>query len=129
VAKTFVLDTTVMIDQERANTAAKEYVSKLLVFGSVALHPVTRAELLSGARDAGHLRAIRAMLSPFPLLAVKNSDFLAALDLLESNVLAARVGWPDCLIAATCRRMRATLVTLNDRDFRVCAGLKVTRPY
>lgn len=69
------------------------------------------------------------MVSPFPLTTVKHMDFLVALDILDSTVLANRVGWPDCLIAATCRRLGATLATLNDRDFRLCRGLKVLRPY
>lgn len=93
------------------------------------IHPVTRAEILYGARDRTHLRIVRIMLSAFDVLNFKNTDFTAATDLLERHVLAHRIGWPDCLIAATCLRLRMPLVTLNDKDFRVFAGLKVIRPY
>jgi hypothetical protein len=39
------------------------------------------------------------------------------------------VGWPDCLIAATCIRLGLPLVTLNDKHFRAIRGLRVVRPY
>ena len=129
MAKPVVLDTSVMIEHERCVSSATEYVSDLLVRGGAALHPVSRAELLCGARNRAHLVSIKRMMSPFAVLAIKNVDFADAIELLESNVLSSRVGWPDCLIASTCRRLGATLVTLNERDFRICPGLKVVRPY
>jgi len=129
VGKPIVLDTSVLIEHERSVPAASQCISELLVRGGLAIHPVTRAELVAGARSKAQLVAIRTMISSFSVLAVKNADFIDGLALFESNVLASGVGWPDCLIAATCRRLGATLITLNDRDFRICPGLKVVRPF
>jgi predicted nucleic acid-binding protein len=124
-----VLDTSILIDHERDVSAATEYVSNLVEHRAAAVHPVTRAELLFGARSRSHLAAVQAMLSAFRVLTIKNIDFVAATALLEKHVLSHRIGWPDCLIAATCLRLGLPVVTVNDRDFRVVKGLKVVRPY
>ena len=129
MADVLVLDTSVLIEHERGAVAAATYVTNLIRKNTAAVHPVTGAELLFGARDRSHLRAVQTMLGSLRVLVVRNSDFVVAGDLLERYVLTHRVGWPDCLIAATCQRLGVPLVTMNDKDFRIFRGLKVIRPY
>lgn len=124
-----VLDTSVLIDHERGSAAAAEYVAPLLRRNVAAIHPVTQAELLFGAQDRSHLARVRTMIGAFRLIAVRNADFTVAIELLEKHTLKQRVGWPDCLIAATCLRLAAPLVTLNTSDFKAFRGLNVIRPY
>lgn len=129
MAELVVLDTSVLIDHERGNPLASGYISELVRRNAAALHPVTRGELVFGARDRAHLARIQVMLAPFRSVAVRNIDFAGALALLERHVLSHRIGWPDCLIAATCQRLGAPLVTLNARDFRPIKGLKILAGY
>jgi predicted nucleic acid-binding protein len=85
--------------------------------------------MISGVRDRHHLGVIRSMLSPLRVLPVRNEDFRLAISLLESTVLAHRIGWPDCVIAATCLRLKVPIVTINAADFRPIKGVQVVQPY
>jgi predicted nucleic acid-binding protein len=129
VADMQVVDTSVLIDQRRGVQSAARYVSDLAARNIAAIHPVTAAEMITGTPDRSPLARVKAMLSPFRALAVRNTDFVLAIELLERHVLAVRIGWPDCLIAATCLRLDLPLVTLNDKHFKPIRGLSVVRPY
>ena len=129
VPELVAVDTSVLIDQERGVVAASNCVSSLLHANVAALHPVSRADMMIGARDRRHLAQMQSALNAFRELPVRNEDFRRAITLLEASVLTDRVEWTDCLIAATCLRLRIPIVTVNDRDFRVVQGLKVIRPY
>jgi predicted nucleic acid-binding protein len=109
-----LVDATVLIDHLRGAVDATRLLTPLFFRRAIALHPVVFAEVLSGARDARHLRAIDRSLVEIPLLRVKPDDFVVALDLLRTHRLAAGIGWPDCLIAASALRLRLPVVTLND---------------
>lgn len=129
VADLLRIDTSVLIDQERGVPEATNCVASLLRSGGAAMHPVSRAECLAGARDRRHIAAIKFGHSGLRMLAVRNEDFARALDVLEACVLSTRVEWPDCLIAATCLRLGIPIVTVNDRACRAIKGLRVVRPY
>jgi hypothetical protein len=129
MADALVVDATVLIDHLRRRADATRYLAPLFLRRAVALHPAVLAEVLSGARDAQHLRALDKALADVPLLRVKALDFDAALDFLRASRLSHGIGWPDCLIAATCLRLGLAVVTLNDRHFRAIRGLRVIRPY
>ena len=60
---------------------------------------------------------------------MRNLDFVAGLGLVQRHTLGLSIGWPDCLIAATCLRLDLPLVTLNDKHFKPIRGLSVLRPY
>jgi predicted nucleic acid-binding protein len=129
VADLVAIDTSILVDQERGVLAAHNCVSSLVRSGRAAVHPMSCAEMLIGARDRRHLSQMKALLGTFRPLAVRNEDFARVLALLEAGVLADRIDWPDCLIAATCLRMVIPIVTVNDRDFNTFKGLGVIRPY
>lgn len=124
-----VLDTSVLIDHVRDRPAAVSYLRSLIPLGLARVHPACAAELLAGVGDRDDLRASIAFLGVFPRLSVKPIDFELCLQLVARHKLSSGIGWPDCLIAATCLRLGLPIVTLNDRHFRVVAGLRVVRPY
>jgi predicted nucleic acid-binding protein len=124
-----VVDATVLIDQLRGVTAATEYLTPLLTRRVLVLHPAVHAEVLSGARDKKHLHALDAALGMLKRCAMKGADMSVALDLVRSHTLTHKIGWPDCLIAATCLRLNLPLVTVNDKHFKAIRNLSVIRPY
>lgn len=124
-----VVDATVFIDHLRNRAVATGYLAPLLSNRNVVLHPAVLAEVLTGARDKRHLAALDAALGEVRRCTVKGSDMTVAVNLVRQHTLAAGIGWPDCLIAATCMRLGLPVVTLNDKHFRAVRGLSVVRPY
>jgi predicted nucleic acid-binding protein len=124
-----VIDTSVLIDYRRNNPDAAAFLLGLLSSNRALVHPVCASELLQGALDRADLRRSIEFLAAFKRPAVKPADFEQCLALLVQLRLAHGIGWPDCLIAATCMRLRLPLVTLNDKHFRSIRGLKLVRPY
>lgn len=116
------LDTSVVIDYLNNQSDAVRFVEPLLVAIVGRVHPVVLGEVLVGAKSQSELRSLELAISTVPMLTVKSSDFLAALDLIRRYTLSHGIGWPHCLIAATCLRLKLPLVTLNDRHFRPIRG-------
>jgi len=129
MADRFVLDTSVLIDFRRDHPHARALVVGLLTKGAAFVHPVVAAELLQGVFDRDDQRRTIELLATFKRPAVKPSDFEACLSLMSQFRLSHGIGWPDCLIAATCIRLGLPLVTTNDKHFRPIRGLGVMRPY
>ncbi len=127
-AKT-VIDTSVLIDYRRGHPDAVVYLPGLMNKSAAVIHPVCAAELLVGARDQRDLTHVITFLSTFKKLRVKPIDFDRCLSLSSQLRLAHGIGWPDCLIAATCIRLGQPLATTNDRHFKSIRGLQVVRPY
>jgi predicted nucleic acid-binding protein len=129
VLDAILIDASIFIDNFRGHPDAFRVLDPLLLRGAARLHPVVAAEILEGARDHRHLKAIQRSLAAIPTTVVKTSDFKVALNLLCQHRLATGIGWADCLIAATALRMDLPLVTLNDKHFRPIRGVRVVRPY
>lgn len=124
-----VLDTSLLIDFRRDRGPAREYVLALIPRGVVIIHPVTATEMLDGARSKVDFTDTARFVGSFKRLHVRSTDFDRCLSLMAEVRLPHGVGWPDCLIAATCLRLGLPIVTLNDRHFKAIAGLSVVRPY
>lgn len=129
MAEHLVLDANIVIDYLNSKPGATRFVEPLLVSNVARLHPVVVGEVLVGSRSAGELRLIDAALNNITQLTVKPADFTAALDLVRRHFLSNGSGWPDCLVAATCLRLKLPLVTCNDKHFKPIRGLRVIRPY
>ena len=125
----YALDTTILIDLEAGNPHARATVERLLSSGHVGVHPVCVWELLAGVRSAAALKAAQAVIVPFEVLAVRNSDLIEMTETFGKLKLSHGVGWADCLIGMTCRRLGVTLVTNNSADFAAIPRVKVLRPY
>ncbi len=124
-----VLDTSVLIDYARSSLRAHAYMRSIAVDQPLTTHPVAIAELLVGSRDRRDLRTHVAMWRRLRVVGVTDHDFQHALRLLAKHHLADATGWPDCIIAATCLRLGASLATLNVKHFKAFRGLRVDRPY
>ena len=129
MAEGFVIDSTVLVDQWRGRAEALAFVRPLAARHRAWIHPVGAAELLVGAADRKEQALVDQFLSRFRVLSSRASDWTAALELVRSLRLVYGIGWPDCLIAASCIRMGLTLATANDKHFRPIQGLRVVRPY
>lgn len=129
MADRLVIDTSVLIDFRRDRPHAAPFVLALLNKDAASIHPVSAAEMLDGVLDREDLRRTILFLAAFRRPAVKPADFEMCLSLMSQVRLPHGIGWPDCLIAATCIRLGLPLVTLNDKHFRPIRGLHVVRPY
>jgi predicted nucleic acid-binding protein len=121
-----LVDSSIFIASWRGDTTAHAFL--LRAAPDIRLHPVVEAELLCGARDAAHLREITTLLDLMPRVAIKNADMTAAIGLLRTHYLSQKIGWADCVIAATCLRLGLRLATLNAKHFRVIRGLRTQQP-
>lgn len=129
MAELLVVDTSVLIDVRRNVSHAVEYVAELAARRLAAIHPVSVGEMLDGVLNRRHLDETMEFLTAFRRLKVKTVDFDRCIGIQVETRLPFGVGWPDCLIAATCIRLALPLVTLNDKHFRPIRGMKVIRPY
>lgn len=129
MAERLVLDTSVLIDYKRKRPEAGRFVTGLVGHNAGWVHPVAVAELVEGVRDRADLTETMAFLLTLRRVPVKHADLEQCIVLLARFGLSHGVGWPDCLMAATCLRLDLPFVTVNDRDFRIFRGLKVVRPY
>ena len=129
MADALLIDSTVLIDEQRGEARARAFLEPLLTRGAALIHPVSAAEALAGVNDRRELAALDELVARFKLAHTRHTDFTAAIAYVRLFALSHRVGWPDCLIAATALRLRLPVVTVNDRHFRVLRGLSVIRPY
>jgi len=124
-----LVDSSILIDYLRGHPGADDFLAEQRSQGSVATHIVAHAELLSGARDQRELDRIDVFFADFTVHDVAHDDTLRSLDLLRRYRLSHRVGWLDCLIAATAIRLGTAVATLNEKHFRIFEQLQVIRPY
>jgi predicted nucleic acid-binding protein len=124
-----VFDTSILVDHTRGIASALAYVRALRHSIRPCAHTVSAAEFLSGARNKKEWREAELYLSQFRMIVPNAGDFRQCLMLLGSHRLRDGIGWPDCLIAASCLRLGIPILTLNDKHFRVVKTLKVIRPY
>jgi predicted nucleic acid-binding protein len=124
-----LIDTSVIIDFLRGHPPAAGFIQQTLLQDRPLLHPLIAAEVLDGARDRRELNQFDKALAALTPVVVDAADWDEALDIFRANRLSHGVGWPDCLLAATCLRLSVAIATLNVKHFRPIAGLKVLRPY
>lgn len=122
-----VIDSSIIIDYLLARPSAVEFIERSVGRARLRTTTVVQGEMLQGARNRVELREIDGLLRLFRIDRTRDVDFETAIPLLRAHRLAHGIGWPDCLIAATC--MRLPLATLHDKHFRCVRGLKVLRPY
>lgn len=109
-------DTNFLILSLVPGTAEAQRVASLLAAGEdVGISTMAWAEFLCGPVTPAQLAAASALLpSPIP---VTPEDAARAAELFNETG-RRRGSLPDCLIAAACLRLDATLATNNTDDFR-----------
>jgi len=122
-----ILDSSVVIGHLNDRAPAADYVDELLFANAAVLHGVTVVEVLCGARDKKNMRELRRYLAQFHVVLPTSEDFARSVDLLALHTLSHGIGWPDCLIAATCLRLRCPVATINVKHFRAVPGVEIER--
>jgi predicted nucleic acid-binding protein len=92
-------------------------------------HTIAAAEVLEGALNKSDLRLLDQVLAGLRLVPPSREDSFASLQILRTHGLRAGIEWPDCIIAATCLRLDAPVLTRNQKHFSAVRGLRVIRPY
>lgn len=120
-------DTNILIEFYKSNA---RIVQELRQIGpdQLAVSSITQAELYLGALNKPELKKIQqhlALLSSLPLDVTISALFL---QLIESYSLSHGLSLPDALIAATALVYGLELYTLNIKDFRFIANLRLYQP-
>ena len=124
-----LFDTTILIDLFRDTPQADEYLASLPDDTGLFTHAMVHAEVMEGLLNARELGKFDRLFRRFELLHSDETDSANALANLRRLHLSHKIGFPDCLIAATATCLNLPIVTINDRHFRLFKGLKVIRPY
>ncbi|HEX8330539.1 MAG TPA: type II toxin-antitoxin system VapC family toxin [Hymenobacter sp.] len=95
---------------------------------NLCISDITRAELIFGARNKTDLAFILKGTKPLTHLPVHPPISQLAVQLMEQFPLSHRLSLPDALIAATALHHGFALYTLNRKDFRYIAGLRLHEP-
>ena len=124
-----LFDTDVLIWVFRGNAKAAKAVDDS---PERVVSVVTYMELLQGARDKRELKAIKSFLTDlhFGMLPLTENIGHRASIYMEEYALGASLTMADALLAATAAEHDQTLLTGNDRHFRVIKDLefKAFRP-
>ena len=122
-----MLDTDVLIDVQRANTAAVAWFSNLAelptIPGFVAM------ELIQDAQNFGQVRQVQQLFAPLTIMWPSSSGCELALGLFSRLHLSHGLGLLDALIAATALENSATLCTFNTKHYRDVTNLLLLQPY
>lgn len=118
--KSFLADTTVLVEMLRGNILAKKFLE-----GSPEISKVTLVELIQGCKDKEELRLIEKACDPLQQIKIDVEISEAAIELLRKYNLSHGLLFLDAIIAATCVIRKNILVTENLRDFKFIAGLQV----
>ena len=123
-----LLDTDVMIDIMRNSAPAVGWLREL---GSeeIALPGLVAMELLQGSRNKSEQQHVEAVLRRYPLYWPSQADCSRAYNRFAEFYLSDGIGILDALIAETTVGLGLSLVTFNEKHYRVIPGLNLVRPY
>ncbi len=113
-----IVDTDVLIWLMRGNPRAKAALEREEDF---ALSVVTYAELLQGMRDKQELRLLRKAFHSWNarFLYINEEISTKAIFYVERHFLAGSLTFSDALIVSTANVQGETLLTANDRHYRI----------
>ena len=124
-----ILDTDVLIWFLRGNQKAIDFILEATPF-SVSI--VTYMELVQGMRNKQELAKMKKAFADMEveIIPLTEDISLRASDYVEAYSLSHSMEMVDALIAGTCMEKNETLVTANDKHYRVVEELrmKVFRP-
>lgn len=120
-----IIDTDVMIWFLRGNQRAIDFVMDAMPF-SISI--VTYMELVQGMRDKRELAKMKKALADMNVEIIPLSEeiSLRASDYVETYSLSHSMELADALIAGTCVAENDTLVTANDKHYKVVQALQMT---
>jgi predicted nucleic acid-binding protein len=123
-----VVETNVLVDLLRNYTPA---VSWFAAQGQVtlAVSPLIRMELVSGAQNRSEQRRAIRLLTQFEMLHITPEDQDWAMEKQLTLSLSHGVSINDCLIAAVSYRLQVPLQMRNLKHFTPLLGTLAQRPY
>ena len=125
MSELYLLDSDFLIEHLRGMAAARAFFGQL--DGDLCVSVISVAELYSGVRSPGHQAAIEKLLQLVTVISIDAPIAIQA-GLLRAKYRSTHgTSTPDALIAATAERLRATLVSFNQRHFPMVTKLIV--PY
>ena len=119
-----ILDTDVMIWFLRGNEKAVDVVMNAMPF-SVSV--VTYMELVQGMRDKQELERMKKAFKEMDVEIIPLSEniSLRASEYVEKYALSNSMELADALIAGTCVELNDTLLTANDKHYKVVENLSL----
>ena len=119
-----ILDTDVLIWFLRGNQRAVDFILEAMPF-SITI--VTYMELVQGMRDKRELAKMKKTFADMRVEIIPLSEgiSLRASNYVETYALSHSMEMADALIAGTCMEQNETLVTANDKHYRVVDGLQM----
>lgn len=121
-----MIDSNVLIDVSRGNSAAIKYVDGLPEPWSIS--QVTAMELIVGARDKRELATIDSFLGMYLVVPLSESIGVEAYRLLKTYGKSHGLHVFDSLVSATAIEKAFTLVTLNRKHYQMIEGLLLEVP-
>ena len=120
-----IIDTDVMIWFLRGNQKAIDFIMDAMPF-SISI--VTYMELVQGMRNKRELTKMKKALADMNVEIIPLSEEVSmrAADYVEKYSLSHSMELADALIAATCVAENDTLVTANDKHYKVVQALQMT---
>lgn len=121
-----MVDTDVLVDALRGRAEADAKLASVTPF---EISVITYMELLQGIRNKDELKALRASLTHWRSKIVYLDEAISAkaVLLMERHQLSHALGLQDALIAATALDRSETLMTGDEKHYRMVAGLSLER--
>jgi len=124
----YLVDTDVMIWYLRGNEKARELLHSL----DFCISSITYMELLQGMRNKQELKQFQKMVKAWNIKVVYIDEEISAKALfyMEEYFLSHSMELADSLIGATCTKHGLTLITANDKHYKILKDLdiKIFRP-
>jgi len=124
----YLVDTDVFIWYLRGNEKAKELLHSI----DFCISSITYMELIQGMRNKHELKLLQKMIKSWEIKVIYIDEDISAKALfyMEEYFLSHTMELADSLIGATCTKYGLTLITANDKHYKVIRNLdiKVFRP-
>jgi len=120
-----LIDTDVFIWYLKGNQKAYDLIHSLNEF---CISSITYMELVQGMRNKDELRTLQKTLKQWKVKTIYVNEEISAkaLFFVEEYFLSHSMQLADALIASTCTTYGATLVTANDKHYRVVKDLDIS---
>ncbi len=122
-----LLDTDILIDVQRGHPPAIQWFAGLTELPAIPGYVVM--ELIQDARDQREVSNALKLVAPFRIVWPNAADCAKALSDFTAHHLGHGLGLIDALIAATARGLDASLLTFNEKHYRVLQDLRTGKPY
>lgn len=119
-----LVDTDVMIWYLRGNQNAYDLIHSL---GDFCISSITYMELVQGMRNKDELRMLQKVLKQWNVKTIYISEEISARALfyVEEHFLSHSMQLADALIAATTTQYGMTLITANDKHYKVVKDIDI----